>query len=64
LEHITLDPDAKGGRACIRSMRITVSLISSLMADGTTRDEILEAYPYLEPGDIEAALGSFKERLR
>ncbi len=45
-------------------MRITVSLISSLMADGTTRDEILEAYPYLEPGDIEAALGSFKERLR
>ncbi|MFO7742345.1 MAG: DUF433 domain-containing protein [Anaerolineae bacterium] len=46
----------KAGRACIRGMRITVSLILKLMADGMTRDEILESYPYLEPEDIQSAL--------
>jgi uncharacterized protein (DUF433 family) len=56
LERITFDPDVKGGRACIRGMRITVSLILNLVANGMTRDEILEAYPYLEPEDIQAAL--------
>ena len=56
LERITFDPDVKGGRACIRGMRITVSLILNLIADGMTRDEILEAYPYLEPEDIQATL--------
>ena len=56
LERITFDPDVKGGRACIRGMRITVSLILNLIANGMTWDEILEAYPYLEPEDIQAAL--------
>jgi uncharacterized protein (DUF433 family) len=56
LERITFDPDVKGGRACIRGMRITVSLILNLIANGMTRDEILEAYPYLESEDIQAAL--------
>jgi uncharacterized protein (DUF433 family) len=37
-------------------MRITVSLILNLMADGMTRGEILEAYPYLEAEDLEAVL--------
>ena len=56
LERIAFDPQVKGGRACIRGMRITVSLILNLMADGMTRGEILEAYPYLEAEDLEAAL--------
>lgn len=56
LERITFDPQVKGGRSCIRGMRITVSLILNLIADGMTREEILEAYPYLEPEDIQAAL--------
>ena len=55
-ERITFDPEVKGGRACIRGMRITVSLILNLIANGMTRDEILEAYPYLEEEDIQAAL--------
>jgi len=55
-ERITFDPQVKGGRACIRGMRITVSLILNLIANGMTQEEILEAYPYLEPEDIQAAL--------
>ena len=56
LERITFDPEVKGGRACIRGMRITVSLILNLLANGMTREEILEDYPYLKPEDIQAAL--------
>jgi len=56
LKRITFDPQVKGGRACIRGMRITVSLILNLIANGMTHEEILEAYPYLEPEDIQAAL--------
>lgn len=56
LERIPFDSEVKGGRACIRGMRITVSLILNLLANGMTREEILEAYPYLEPEDIQATL--------
>lgn len=47
-ERITFDPQIMGGRACIRGMRITVSLVLSLIANDMTTEEILEAYPYLE----------------
>jgi len=56
LDRITFDREVMGGRACIRGMRITVSLILNLIATGMTQEEILEAYPYLEPEDIQAAL--------
>ena len=56
LERITFDPQVKGGRACIRGMRITVSLVLNLVANGMTQEEILKAYPYLEIEDIQAAL--------
>ena len=56
LERITFDPTVKGGRACIRGLRITVSLILNLIANGMGQEEILEAYPYLELEDIQAAL--------
>ncbi|MDJ0616869.1 MAG: DUF433 domain-containing protein [Calothrix sp. MO_192.B10] len=55
-ERITFDPRIMGGRACIRGMRITVSLVLSLVANGMTTEEILEAYPYLEAEDIQACL--------
>jgi uncharacterized protein (DUF433 family) len=55
LERITFDPEVKGGRACIRGTRMTVSLILNLVANGMTQDEILEAYP-LESDDLQAAL--------
>ncbi len=62
LERITFDRRVKGGRACIRGMRITVSLILNLIANGMTREEILAAYPYLEPEDIQAVLSYSADR--
>lgn len=56
LNRITFDPNVMGGRACIRGMRITVSLIVNLVASGMDTKEILDAYPYLEPEDIGQAL--------
>jgi uncharacterized protein (DUF433 family) len=55
-ERITFDQKVMGGKACIRGMRLTVSLIVNLVANGMTIEEIIEAYPYLEPDDIRQAL--------
>ena len=55
-ERITFNPQVMGGRACIRGMRITVSLVVSLVANGMSHIEILAAYPYLEAEDIKASL--------
>ena len=54
---ITFDPAVMGGKACIRGLRVTVAMVIGLLAAGRTREEILRAYPYLEPGDIDEALG-------
>jgi len=56
LPRITLDPAVMGGKACIRGMRVTVGTILGLLAAGRSREEILAAYPYLEPEDIDQAL--------
>ena len=55
-ERITFNPQIMGGKACIRGMRITVSLVLKLLASNMTTSEILEAYPYLELEDIQACL--------
>lgn len=55
-DRITFNSQIMGGRACIRGMRITVSLILSLVANGMNNQEIIEAYPYLEVEDIQACL--------
>lgn len=55
-DRITFDPNVMGGRACIRGLRVTVSLIVNLVANGMDIDEIIEAYPYLEADDIRQAL--------
>ena len=56
LERITFDPNVMSGRACIRGMRVTVSLVLNLLANGISTEEMTEAYPYLEPEDIGQAL--------
>ncbi len=55
-ERITFAPDVMGGRACIRGMRITVSLVVNLIANGMSPDEIVREYPDLEPEDVRQAL--------
>ena len=57
-DRITFEPGKMGGRACIRRMRITVSLVVDLVAQGTSAEEILEDYPYLEAEDIRQALSN------
>jgi uncharacterized protein (DUF433 family) len=56
LDRITSDPNILGGKACIRGMRISASLIVNLVANGMTTPEIIDAYPDLEPEDIRQAL--------
>ena len=56
LDRITFNLQIMGGRACIRGMRITVSLLLSLIANGLTTAEILSEYPNLESEDIKASL--------
>jgi uncharacterized protein (DUF433 family) len=56
LHRITVNPDQCGGRPCLRGLRIRVTDILDLLAAGASREEILEDYPYLEDGDITAAL--------
>jgi uncharacterized protein (DUF433 family) len=55
-DRITFNPAIMGGRACIRGMRITVSLVVNLVANGMTADEIVREYPDLEPEDVREAL--------
>lgn len=55
-DRITFDPHLMGGRACIRGMRITVSLVLNLIANGMEYEEIIGAYPDLEVEDFHQAL--------
>jgi uncharacterized protein (DUF433 family) len=55
-DRITFDPHLMGGKACIRGLRITASLVLNLIANGMTEEAILKAYPYLEAEDIRQTL--------
>jgi len=55
-DRITFDPAIMGGRACIRGMRIPVSVIVSQMAHGAAWEEVLKDYPDLEREDLQQAL--------
>jgi uncharacterized protein (DUF433 family) len=55
-DRITFQPQALGGRACIRGMRIPVSVIVGQIAHGAAADEVLADYPDLEAEDIRQAL--------
>ena len=55
-DRITFDPHVMGGKACIRGLRVTVSLVVNLVANGMSTEQILAAYPYLEAEDIRQSL--------
>jgi uncharacterized protein (DUF433 family) len=56
LDRITQQPEVMGGKACIRSMRVTVGMVVGQIGAGHSIDEILVDYPYLEREDIMQAL--------
>jgi uncharacterized protein (DUF433 family) len=62
--HITIEPGKRGGRPCIRGMRITVYDVLSYLAAGMTVAEILDDFPYLTQEDIQACFAFAAERER
>jgi uncharacterized protein (DUF433 family) len=63
IDRITHNPAIMGGKPCIRGLRVTVGMILGLLATGQSRERILQAYPYLEAEDIDAALNYAAWRL-
>jgi uncharacterized protein (DUF433 family)/predicted RNase H-like HicB family nuclease len=62
-ERISGDPEQCGGRPCVRGMRIPVSDVLDLLADGLTPKQIIEELPDLEPEDVAACLRFASRRL-
>jgi uncharacterized protein (DUF433 family) len=56
LARIRSEPGKMGGKPIIRGRRITPAMVLSMLAEGATRDAVLEAYPVLEADDIDACL--------
>lgn len=55
-DRITFDPAVMGGRACVRGMRMTVSLVVNLVANGMSTEDIIREYPELEGEDVRQCL--------
>lgn len=55
-DRITFDPEMMGGRACLRGLRIPVSVIVRQIAHGATFDDLLVGYPDLAREDIQQAI--------
>ena len=63
-ERITTDPEQMGGVPCIRGLRIPVAAVVDMVAEGMTTGEIIDAYPDLQPEDIEQGLHYAAESVR
>ncbi len=63
MDRITVDPGRCGGRPCIRGMRIRVSDVLDLLANGLSPEEIVAGMPDLEVEDVYAALRFASRRL-
>jgi uncharacterized protein (DUF433 family) len=59
---ITIEPGKRGGKPCIRGMRITVYDVLSYLASGMSYEEVLEDFPYLTMEDIMACLSYAADR--
>ncbi len=63
-KRITVNAKQMGGVPCIRGLRIPVATVVNMVADGMSDQEILEAYPDLQPEDIREALRFAAEAVR
>jgi len=61
---ITIEPGKRGGKPCIRGMRVTVYDVLEYLASGMTTEEILKDFPYLTADDIKACLEYAADRER
>ena len=61
---ITIEPDKRGGKPCIRGLRVTVADVLEYLAGGMSEDEILNDFPYLTREDIRACLAFAADRER
>ena len=61
---ITVNPRQMAGVPCIRRLRIPVATVVGMVADGMTTEEILKAYPDLQPEDIREAMQYAAEAVR
>ncbi|MDQ3747580.1 MAG: DUF433 domain-containing protein [Acidobacteriota bacterium] len=59
---ITIEPNKRGGKPCIRGMRMTVYDVLEYLASGMSEREILEDFPYLTHEDIAACLAFATDR--
>ena len=63
IDRITVNPLQCGGRPCVRGMRIRVSDVLDLLANGLSADEILSELPDLEIADVTACLHNASKRV-
>jgi uncharacterized protein (DUF433 family) len=63
-DRITIDPAKRGGKPCIRNLRITVSDVLEYLASGMSEDAILADFPDLTREDIRACLAFAADRER
>jgi len=56
MDRITINPEQCGGRPCIRGMRIRVTDVLDLLANGLTSQQVIEELPDLELADVQACL--------
>lgn len=61
---ITIEPGKRGGKPCIRGMRMTVSDVLGYLASGMSEDDVLRDFPYLTREDIRACLAFAADRER
>jgi len=63
-DRITLEPGKRGGKPCIRGLRITVYDVLEMLANGMSSEEIVADFPELEDADIRACLAFAADRER
>lgn len=61
---ITIEPGKRGGKACIRGLRVSVSDVLDYLASGMTHEQVLHDLPYLTAEDIRACLAYAADRER
>ncbi len=63
-DYITIEPNKRGGKPCVRGLRITVYEVLEYLASDMTQEEILEDFPDLTANDLKACIAFAADRER